>query len=119
VIEWHVIAEDHGGLVVQCIHDTLVARAKILGRPRQIRGATQEAEVQLVVLLFHGCQVDAGAMSLRRFDGLGQRLEGVLRADALEVVVVEEAPIVDADATGSHWNPSEIYKLASVVVAVR
>jgi len=44
VIERCLVPEDGGGLAVQGLDDARVGRAKALGRPREIRGAPEQAK---------------------------------------------------------------------------
>lgn len=66
------------------------------GGAREIRGAPQEAEVQLFRILLDGGlldgglldggQIESGAMGRPGFGGLREGLERVLRADSVEVI---------------------------------
>ena len=56
--------------MVQSIDDAPVGRAKVLGGAREIRGASEQAEVQFVAILLDGRLLDSGAMGLRGLGGL-------------------------------------------------
>ncbi|GAB3151489.1 hypothetical protein GCM10027290_40840 [Micromonospora sonneratiae] len=112
VIQRCLVPEHEGGLVVQGIDDPRVGRAKVLGRPREVRGAPEQAEVQFVTVLRDGGQIDSGAMGRPGLGGLREGLERVLRTDPVEVVGVgaEKAPVVHADAVYSDGNLAEVYQ---------
>lgn len=112
VVQRRMIPENGGGLAVQRLDDARVGRAKALGRPRKIRGAPEQTEMQFITVPCDGRQIDSAAMGCSWLGGLRQGLERVLRADQLEVIgiEVEEAAVVHACAMYPNRNPAEVDK---------
>lgn len=84
-----------------------VARKFSVGA-REVGGATQQAEVEVLTDPLDGREVDSRAMGPAWLGGLREELEGMFGADPVEVVdaEIEEAPMEHADTVNEDGNPA-------------